>query len=214
MAIASTLAALVVTISAQSTVPPTLLDRVIAEADAIWRPTGLTIVWNRQAAAASSLNVILGLARGTARPSDAGAALGWIVFEQAMPRPQIYVSYANTLDLFLNSRGVVGPIDAMPVAERETYLSRAMGRALAHELGHYLLASREHTKTGLMKASRTAFEFFSTERRRFEVTSAQRAVVDARLNAERVAEAAPASPAPASSAPASVTPTRRASPHS
>jgi hypothetical protein len=214
MAIASTLAALVVTISTQSTVPSTLLDRVIAEADAIWRPSGLTIVWNRQAAAASSLNVIIGIARGTPRPSDTGAPLGWIVFEEAMPRPQIYVSYANTLDLFLNSRGVVGPIDSMPIAERETYLSRAMGRALAHELGHYLLASREHTKTGLMKASRTAFEFFSTERRRFSVTLAQRALVDARLNAERVAEAAPTSAVPAAPSPSPATAARRASPHS
>ena len=33
----------------------------------------------------------------------------------------------------------------MPLAQREMLLARAMGRALAHELGHYLLASKIHT---------------------------------------------------------------------
>ena len=42
-------------------------------------------------------------------------------------------------------------------------LARAMGRALAHEMGHYLLASKEHTKNGLMQAHRTATEFFGPD---------------------------------------------------
>jgi hypothetical protein len=28
-----------------------------------------------------------------------------------------------------------------------------MGRAVAHEIGHYLLASRDHTKSGLMRVA-------------------------------------------------------------
>ena len=34
----------------------------------------------------------------------------------------------------------------MPIFEREMLMARAMGRALAHELGHYFLASKEHTQ--------------------------------------------------------------------
>jgi hypothetical protein len=206
MAIAPTLATLVITISTQSAVPSTLVDRVIAEADSIWRSAALTLIWNRQADAGSSLTVVIGPARGTVDPRGSDQPLGWTLFERETPRPYLYVSYANALDLFENARGVVGPVGSMPILERETYLGRAMGRALAHELGHYLLASKEHTKTGLMKANRTAYEFFSSERGRFDVTPVQRAIVDSHLNAERVAAATPAS-APASSS-------RRASPHS
>jgi hypothetical protein len=34
----------------------------------------------------------------------------------------------------------------------KTFLGRALGRALAHEIGHYLLGTREHAKHGLMRA--------------------------------------------------------------
>jgi hypothetical protein len=34
----------------------------------------------------------------------------------------------------------------------KTFLGRALGRALAHEIGHYLLGTREHAAHGLMRA--------------------------------------------------------------
>src|SRR5262249_62227512 len=39
----------------------------------------------------------------------------------------------------------------LPVALAETFLARALGRALAHEIGHYLFGTREHTTDGLMR---------------------------------------------------------------
>jgi hypothetical protein len=60
-------------------------------------------------------------------------------------------------------------------------LGRAMGRALAHEIGHYLLASKLHTARGLMQASHTASEFFGADRRSFAIDAAQRQAVAARL---------------------------------
>jgi len=69
----------------------------------------------------------------------------------------------------------------MPRAERETMLGRAMGRALAHEMGHYLLASKAHSVKGLMRAKRTAVEFFAIERTRFELDAEQRTAVTLRL---------------------------------
>ena len=59
--------------------------------------------------------------------------------------------------------GVVGIVEQMPQSQRETLLARAMGRALAHELGHYLLASKVHTEHGLMKAVLTAVGAVSAE---------------------------------------------------
>jgi hypothetical protein len=72
----------------------------------------------------------------------------------------------------------------MPVMQRETLLGRAMGRALAHELGHYLLASKVHTQRGLMKPIMTAFELFMPDASAFRIDPAQRRTVAARLRGE------------------------------
>jgi hypothetical protein len=44
---------------------------------------------------------------------------------------------------------------SLPRAMTATFLGRALGRALAHEIGHYLLGTREHTADGLMRAQFT-----------------------------------------------------------
>jgi hypothetical protein len=40
----------------------------------------------------------------------------------------------------------------LPAPLAATFLGRALGRVLAHEIGHYLLGTREHTRNGLMRA--------------------------------------------------------------
>ena len=69
----------------------------------------------------------------------------------------------------------------MPPGEVDVLLGRVLGRALAHELGHYLLRSGRHTRRGLMRGDRTIQEFLSAGRRGFEVDAAQRVVVAARI---------------------------------
>jgi len=66
-------------------------------------------------------------------------------------------------------------------AWQDLLLSRALGRALAHELGHYLLNSRAHAPNGLMRAIRPSSEFFSSSRLGFEITEQQRASLADRL---------------------------------
>ncbi|HZR26838.1 MAG TPA: hypothetical protein VFA59_24805 [Vicinamibacterales bacterium] len=193
MSIAITLAVLVVTVTPQTpAVTPTLVAHVIEEVDAIWKPAGLSIVWNRQPVVEPSLHVTIGPARGSASARDSVEPLGWILFESNRPQPNIYVSLANATELLQNSRGVVGHSSGMPIVEREAYLSRAMGRALAHEIGHYLLASRDHSRSGLMKATRTAAEFFAIDRVRFELSTTERAIVEERMSGLRLADAAAA----------------------
>ena len=111
--------------------------------------------------------------------------LGWIVFDDvSTPQQEIYVSYANAQAVMAESRGVVGLIAEMPIVQRETLLARAMGRALAHELGHYLLASKGHTQRGLMKAILNATELFSTDARGLRIEPAQAQTIAARLRRE------------------------------
>ena len=59
-----------------------------------------------------------------------------------------------------------------------------MGRALAHELGHYLLASKVHTRGGLMKAVLTALELFTPDASGFRIEPAQRGAIAARVRGQ------------------------------
>lgn len=191
MLLAPVLATLVINVSTPADLSPTLVDRVVAEADAIWRPTGLTLIWNRQPqpVPGSTLRAVISHARGTAPRTSNDEPLGWITFQDGAPVPLLYVSYANAVDLLENSSGVVGAADRMPLLERDTYLGRALGRALAHELGHYLFASKGHTRAGLMQATHTAWELFASARGRFQLTPDERAAIDRLAATEAVVAA-------------------------
>jgi hypothetical protein len=112
--------------------------------------------------------------------------LGWIQFDDDGPAREIYVSYRNAVDYMNGSEGVVGIASQLTILERETYLARAMGRALAHELGHYLMASKEHTRKGLMQATHTASDFFAPLRGGFAIDASQRQLVAARLRQDGI----------------------------
>jgi hypothetical protein len=176
---------------------PALVKRILAETDAIWRSSGVTFVWRRAArvvvpyARASetgpyvpnTLRLTIGENRGVAH--DARTPLGWILFDDLTePQQEIYLSHANAVTMMDRAPGVIGIVSQMPIVQRETLLARAMGRALAHELGHYLLASKLHTQRGLMKATLTAVELFMPDQSAFRIDQAQRVAVTARLRGD------------------------------
>ncbi|HKB13253.1 MAG TPA: hypothetical protein VKD69_21460 [Vicinamibacterales bacterium] len=178
-----------------SEVAPTLVSRVLEEASEVWRPTGLTFVWRHVSRAEftrldlhppdcpDQLRITIGDSRGRAGGThESLVALGWIDFDEDGPAPQIYLSYQNALAFMAGSSGVTGPLLNMPPLEREMKLARAMGRALAHELGHYLLASKVHTPRGLMQGTHTASEFFEYSRQAFAIDKGQRQALVARLS--------------------------------
>jgi hypothetical protein len=173
-------AALVIAVSASADVSPTLVDRIVDETNAIWKPAGVTLVRVRALDRPAALTVMIGEQRGAA--TSFVAPLGWIQFDDGRPQPQLYLSHANAIALFESARGVVGDTTRMPILERVTYLGRAMGRALAHELGHFLLDTKLHTSTGLMRANFSAAEFFMPETRQFRLSDIQRLQAAARVD--------------------------------
>jgi hypothetical protein len=86
-------------------------------------------------------------------------AIAWIPFVAGVPQHYIRVSVPAAQGLLQTRSWWDGkPLSAaMPKVQREV-LGRVMGRALAHEIGHYLLASRLHTTSGLMRAALPAQE--------------------------------------------------------
>jgi hypothetical protein len=171
---------LVVAVSADTDLPPKVVSALLAEAGEIWRPAGVTFEWRRSGRLPRSLNVTIG--RSPGRQTDDALPLAWITFDaDTAPQREIYVSYGNVLALMERSRGVVGTLERMPRGEFETLLSRALGRALAHEIGHYLLASKAHTRSGLMQTRRTAVELFAVGRVHFDIDAVQRRQIAARV---------------------------------
>jgi hypothetical protein len=130
----------------------------------------------------AGLRLTIGDDRGIAVKDPYVTPLGWIVFEAGSPHQEIYLSHANAAMLLKDSHGVVGRVSTMTIAERETLIGRAMGRALAHEIGHYLLASKAHSAAGMMQARRGAAELFNRSRHGFHLQEEQRQLIAARLN--------------------------------
>jgi hypothetical protein len=199
--VTSSIPPVVITVATAPTMSPALVTQVLEETAALWRTAGLMLVWRRSSGAATprarvveapscetaTLRVVIGHERGPEADArrDNTTALGWIVFDDpTTPESEIYVSYENVVAYMADARAVVGLRDHMTVAEREMLLARVMGRALAHEIGHYLLATKVHSAHGLMQAAHTASDFFGADRRAFALDAAQRQAVAARLRQE------------------------------
>jgi hypothetical protein len=163
-------------------VSASVVSIAIEETQALFRNAGVEFIWRRNQRSLGALRVVIGSETGPAR--DGSTPLGWVLFENGEPVPEIHLSYENAQRFMEFSREVVGIASHKTMAERDMLLGRALGRALAHELGHYLLATKEHTKKGLLKGSRTAQEFFSPDRSTFSMDLAQRRLIAARVRQE------------------------------
>ena len=105
--------------------------------------------------ARDALHVVI--ARET--PSRAGAAgdpLGWFGYSETSGPGRLIVLGADAARrhlrrVFDDAR----PIGSVRARNAAMLLARALGRTLAHELGHFLLRSRSHDRTGLMRRSFT-----------------------------------------------------------
>ena len=143
----------------------------------------MSFIWRVGASALATLTVAIG--NESRRSVKEGMPLGWIS-SWTGARFEDLPAYASAEKFMLDSRSVVGLVGNMTRAERELLMGRAMGRALAHELGHYLIGTKEHTANGLLKAVRSAQEFFWYDWGRFELEPAQRMQITERLRADAI----------------------------
>jgi hypothetical protein len=168
-------------------VTESLVQRICTEAETIWRPAGITFEWHitldwrRTGPADESYHSAVSVTIGDSRPRvGSDGALGWITFIADRPGHSIYLSRAAAEGMLDRTRG----LNTATVTAHDMLIGRAMGRALAHELGHYFLQSKTHTPAGLMRAALPSPEFFGLARKGFELTQKeQAAAVDGLLHA-------------------------------
>jgi len=134
--------------------------------------------------------------RITDRRSISGDGLGWIDFVNGQPAREIFVSRTEVAALAARGKWGGRPVLYWPPAVRDRFVQRAMAVAIAHEVGHYLLRSKVHTRTGLMRASFTVEDVMRGMSARNGLDAAQQASLQQRMRGYLIARNGPATLSP------------------
>jgi hypothetical protein len=150
--------------------PPPFVAAAIEEAADIWAAYGVKI----QAPDALEsghdriVRLVVRIAPSGNKSAQSGA-LGSILFNGDDPAPtiELYPAAASALiaAVAFNRRD-----DAWPATTRDNVLARVLGRALAHEVGHFLLRSKGHSTHGLMKAEQIGSDLMAPDHRGFSLS--------------------------------------------
>jgi hypothetical protein len=146
----------------------------MAEVTSIWAAYGVDVRASSEndEGRDGAVRLAVALADDRAKHLAAGA-LGSIVFVDGVPRPTI-VMYPKAIDELVSSATVAGLNDRqLTIDLRDFIVGRVFGRALAHEIGHYLLRSRNHSRAGLMRALQFAPALVGQDRQLFALSADQ-----------------------------------------
>ena len=143
--------------------PEAARTSMMAEAEAIWATQGVVIDWLPPTASITPSRNRLRVFVVERRQSGSTQGDAFTVGELMRPlngHPVAMMSIESAQRLLTSVRGRAG-YDLIAVDRRR--LGVVLGRALAHEIGHYLLETHTHARDGLMRPQFNALEF--TERR-------------------------------------------------
>jgi hypothetical protein len=142
-----------------------MLAPVQQEVVELWRPYGVDVVWEDEWREGDprpkpDLFVYFVDRELQGRVTRGATAVAWILFVEGAPRELINVSVAAARRLLDATRWLdERPVRMAPISIQDRLIGTMIGRALAHEIGHYLLASSKHADDGLMKPLISPAEF-------------------------------------------------------
>jgi hypothetical protein len=173
-----------VTVDAALTVSTELPERsrrvLMQEAESIWRSAGVRIHWldaRDGDAATPALRVHVVRHAGARTRAD-----HWVVGELLRFEDGAAIAFASIAraETVVRAAGT-GPVRATPESVLHDRLGIVLGRAVAHEIGHYLLESGTHTGRGLMRATFQPREFTDLRSGGFELDETSQRRIRARL---------------------------------
>ena len=123
----------------------------------------------------------------TDRRSASGDGLGWIEFAGNQPSHTIYVSRGEAVRLATQGRWAGREMTDWPPKVQQMFLRKAMGLAIAHEVGHYLLRSKAHAATGLMRARFTVADLMTASPASYRLDADAQSILRQRIRAYLVA---------------------------
>jgi hypothetical protein len=138
-------------------ISPALAALATAEAARVWAPYGVVVQPAPKAPCGWTPDNVTGLTVVTRSYmpgtwSSWNHALGSIRFDAAgAPTSEVFL-YVDDVQRFVASMKLFGLSAARwPPNLFDVVVGRALGRALAHEIGHYVLRSTRHSSAGLMR---------------------------------------------------------------
>ena len=138
-----------------------VLDEAEREASRIWAPAGITFAWARSTPerAIRADDVLVMVREQLAGRPHTGLrvsrrhALGRVILVTPDRPSQLIELALPAVATSVHGESLFGrPVRGLPPASRNVAVGRALGRVLAHEIGHWLFG-RAHTPDGLMRAS-------------------------------------------------------------
>jgi hypothetical protein len=155
------------------------------EAAEIWRPYGVQLAWTNAdvselAPGSVSLDVSVDRQFEKSRRLDGPRVLGHALMNPAAAWQPIHVSFEATESVL--AQRTTGPRSIAGIVPDQD-LARALGRVLAHEIGHVLLGAAGHDRAGLMRATFIPDELAEPDSRPFRLTCSSAARLRSRLDA-------------------------------
>jgi hypothetical protein len=166
-----------VSIEQTDLVPRPILATAVAEAAALWAVYHIDVDWpnsDPQVDCDPLHETVKVLLTPEERLRDRDRVLGEAVLDDGKSNSLVVLHYLSVMRT-ANDAKVFGEHSPFwPAAVRDQIIGRAMGRVLAHELGHVLLHRRQHSPAGLMQAGQAAARLASPIRDAFVLTTEER----------------------------------------
>jgi len=124
------------------------IDLLLDVTNRIWAPYGVRL---QLAAGPGTVTIALSDRRSAAANASGPRVLGTTLFTGGHATPYINLSRAAAEDFAEGTSQDGVRFSTLPVTKRNAILSRMLGVALAHEIGHYLLDTAHHSSVGLLQ---------------------------------------------------------------
>jgi len=130
--------------------PVPVLNLAMLDVRRIWAPYRIAVAWSSKAPDDDARDILVRVVfQQTPRTADEPARLAWIPFlDGDVPRDVVYAAPGRALQVMNQRRRLI----EKPRLLQEAIVGQAIGRSVAHEIGHFLTASAAHAETGLMRA--------------------------------------------------------------
>jgi hypothetical protein len=177
-------------------VPRGITNTIVAEATSVLGEAGIVLRLEvRQARhcdvltrTTSALLVKIELPRRWTGSAVPPAGVGQIQFMGGEPGRIITLSLWTASSLITRDPGVGALVRRVGPRLTQQWTGRMLGRALAHEIVHYLLRSPLHTPTGLMRATHSVEAFVGRDRSAFRLSPVECDALVSRVRAMRQTE--------------------------
>ncbi len=184
------------TLCADGKIPEATSREIRAESAAVFRDAGITLRIDStsdrgcdEIRRAQALVVRVETAAPRYDAFGPTPAVASIQFIDGRPGRTITLSIAAARHLMRQDpvvRSLLGRVSARVV---EAWAGRMLGRALAHELGHFVLGTPRHTSVGLMRATHSVQAFVEPARGAFRLAPVEREALLSRLRESQRTEA-------------------------